>query len=316
MLVATFSARLAAEPESAFLKDLKAQNKDHLARELVLPKEKKPPTLTREWEDKITKKQWELSEGPLKVHVGLTTGGPPDGMLFQSPVVTLSVEGKEVIKSEGSESFPDNPIFTVQIAEMDPSNPYKEVLFSTYTGGAHCCSDTRILTSSEDGKSWKEIELGMFDGGPMEAKDADGDGRYELVTRDNAFLYTFGCYACSTAPILVMQIEQGEVVDASTKPSFRNRHLSSLRFMLEGAHDENRNAFLAGYVGQKIRLGEGAQAWQLMLKHYDKNEVWGLESCAVKEDDKGQCPKGKTIKLTYPQALEKFLIEAGYKVEK
>ena len=36
----------------------------------------------------------------------------------------------------------------LQVLEMDPSNPYPEVLLSTFTGGAHGCNDTRVLTIS------------------------------------------------------------------------------------------------------------------------------------------------------------------------
>ena len=71
---------------------------------------------------------------------------------------------------------------------------------SFYTGGAHCCSDTSVVTS-QDGSSWKTIDVGEFDGGPLLATDLDGDGRYEFETRDNAFLYAFACYACSEAPL-------------------------------------------------------------------------------------------------------------------
>ena len=45
----------------------------------------------------------------------------------------------------------------LQVLEMDPSNPYPEVLLSTFTGGAHGCNDTRVLTSSPDGRRFLDI---------------------------------------------------------------------------------------------------------------------------------------------------------------
>ena len=40
--------------------------------------------------------------------------------------------------------------------------------------------------------------------------------RYEFETRDNAFLYTFGCYACSEAPLEVIAIENGAVKNVTS----------------------------------------------------------------------------------------------------
>src|SRR5262245_38585526 len=57
---------------------------------------------------------------------------------------------KEVAKLEGdSTGFADPPV-SVQIAELDPSNSHPEVVVSFYTGGAHCCSDTSVVTSGPD----------------------------------------------------------------------------------------------------------------------------------------------------------------------
>ena len=70
-----------------------------------------------------------------------------------------------------------------------------------------------------------------------------------------------------------------------------------------------------GYVGEKILLGEDRSAWDLMLRYYDKGSDWGLETCEKPLTEDGNCP-GETIKLTFPEALERMLKENGYKVEK
>jgi hypothetical protein len=70
---------------------------------------------------------------------------------------------------------------------------------------------------------------------------------------------------------------------------------------------------LAGYVGEKILLGEGKQAWDLMLGYYDKASDWGLEVCGQPLDEDGECPV-QQVKLTFPDALERMLNENGYKV--
>jgi hypothetical protein len=51
-----------------------------------------------------------------------------------------------------------------------------------------------------------------------------------------------------------------------------------------------------------------------MLAHYDRESDWGLEICDKALDEDGEC-SGETVKLTFPDALERMLNENGYKVE-
>ena len=231
------------------------------------------------------------------------------------PVVTVFADGKQVAEFKGEGTGTGDPPVSVQIAEIDPANSSPEVVVSFYTGGAHCCSDTKVISASKDGASWKTIELGQFDGGPLLASDLAGDGHPVFETRDNAFLYTFGCYACSTAPLQVLTVEDGEVKTVSADPRFRPAQESYLKSMITEVPDEEVNGFLAGYVAEKILLGEGKGAWALMLNHYDKASDWGLDVCDKPLDTDGNCP-GKTERLTFPVALERMLNENGYKIEK
>jgi hypothetical protein len=105
------------------------------------------------------------------------------------------------------------------------------------------------------------------------------------------------------------------VKNITTDPRFHHEHELWLKDMITDVPDEDVNGFLAGYVGEKILLGEGKQAWELMLAHYDKDSDWGLETCSQPVNDKGQCPV-KTELLSFPDALERMLNENGYKVEK
>jgi len=314
-LTGVFSPSVAS-PESAFLQELKTRNAHHFAKPVNLPKAAKPLTMERDWKNKVSRQRWTLNKGPLAIEVTFKKDGPPDALLYVSPLLSLSVNGKKVIAVEGAESIPDNPIFLVQVAEMDPGNPYAEVIFSIFTGGAHCCSVTHVLTSSKDGKTWADIEVGVFDGGPLGVSDLDGNGVFEVSMRDNAFLYRFGCYACSTSPFKVLRLSDGKFINASTDIAYRDHHIESLKRILEwAAPDTDANGFLAGYVAQKTLLGEGSQAWEFMGKYYDRNSDWGLEECSVKLNNKGECP-GEKMKRSYPDVLARFLKENGYKLDK
>jgi hypothetical protein len=209
----------------------------------------------------------EIEQGGVKSALSYIEEKGEDGELTRIPVVSISADGKEVGKLEGdSTGFGDPPV-SIQIAGLDPSNSCPEVVVSFYTGGAHCCSDTSVVTSSTDGATWTTVDVAEFDGGPLLATDLDGDGRYEFAPRDNAFLYAFACYACSTAPLEVLAVENGAVKNVTTDPRFKPAHEASLKFIIEEVPDSEVNGFLAGYVGEKILLGEGKEAWDLMLAY-------------------------------------------------
>jgi len=226
---------------------------------------------------------------------------------------SVPAEPRVVATLEGPSAGVSNPPVSIQIAELDPSNAFPEVVVSFFTGGAHCCSATSVVASNADGSEWSVVDVGQFDGGPLLAIDLDGDGTYEFETRDNNFLYAFGCYACSEAPMQVLALKDGRIENVSTDPRFRSAHAAWLKTMILGVPEEEVNGFLAGYVAQKIRLGEGKEAWQLMLDRFDRNTDWGLEYCEQERDENGECP-GETVTLNFPQALERMLKKNGYMI--
>ncbi len=294
---------------------LKQEDAKYLDVPDITPKDDAPKIDAGGGEEGTAPKPQEISQGAVKAALSYTEAKGDDGEITRTPIVTISVNGKEIAKLEGEETFYADPPVAVQIAELDPSNQNPEVVVSFYSGGAHCCSQTSVVTSTADGSAWKTVDVGEFDGSPLLATDLDGDGRYEFETRDNAFLYAFGCYACSEAPLEILTVENGAVNNVTTEPRFKPAHAAYLKSMIENAPDENVNSFLAGYVGEKSLLGEGKQAWQLMLEYYDKGSDWGLEICDKPLDDQGECPPGHTIKMTFPEALERMLKENGYKIE-
>ncbi len=239
--------------------------------------------------------------------------GAADEAVPEDTAAAAPIGPRVVATLQGPSAGVSDPPVSIQIAELDPNNPYPEVVVSFFTGGAHCCSSTRVVTSNTDGSDWSTLDVGEFDGGPMLAVDLDKDGTYEFETRDNAFLYAFACYACSQAPLQLLAIEDGKIKDVSAAERFRPAHAAWLKNMIVGVPEQEVNGFLAGYVGQKARLGEGQQAWDLMLKYYDRNTNWGLEICGTERDENGECP-GETRQVSFPQALERMLKKNGYKI--
>jgi hypothetical protein len=296
---------------------IKQEDAKYLDAPAVTAKDDAPKIEAGGGEEGTVPKPQEISQGEVKAALSYSEAKGDDGEVTRTPIVTIFANGKEVAKLEGEDTFYADPPVSLQIAELDASNQTPEVVVSFYTGGAHCCSDTSVVSSSADGSVWKTIDVGEFDGGPLLASDLDGDGRYEFETRDNAFLYAFGCYACSTAPLELIGIDNGEVKNITTEERFKPAHAAYLKEMIGDAPEEeaDANGYLAGYVGEKSLLGESKSAWAIMLKYYDKASDWGLETCDQPVNENGDCP-GQTIKLTFPDALERMLKENGYKVEK
>ena len=223
---ATFLARLitvgllgflafagAALAEMSLAEAIKQEDAKYLAAPDVTAKDDAPKIEAGNGEEGSVPKPQEISQAAVKAALSYAEAKGDDGEITRTPIVTIFANGKEV-------------------AELDASNQTPEVVVSFYTGGAHCCSDTSVVESSGDGSVWKTIDVGEFDGGPLLASDLDGDGRYEFETRDNAFLYAFGCYACSTAPLELIGIDNGEVKNITTEDRFKPAHAAYLKEMI------------------------------------------------------------------------------------
>ncbi|MCB1485939.1 MAG: hypothetical protein KDJ88_00615 [Bauldia sp.] len=231
---------------------------------------------------------------------------------FDTPVLTVSVDGREVLEVVGVASGFDFPATEASIADIDPGNDMPEVLFASYSGGAHCC--TQVIVAAEVGGRWVAVPIGEFDGEGGYLQDANGDGTPEIVTYDNRFLYEFGCYACSAAPLMIIGVRDGKAFDLSAEPAYRAAHRDWLRQLEQDADPADRwtsPGFLAGWVAAKIRAGEGDDAWRQLDAHWDLAADEGEEVC-LKPMDIEDCPKRSRAVLKFPERLRLFLKRTQY----
>jgi hypothetical protein len=179
-----------------------------------------------------------------------------------------------------------------------------EVIVKSFSGGAHCCT-SYLIYGWQNGK-FNQLDAGMFDGEGGEFKDLDHDGRLELLTYDNAFLYTFSSYAGSFPPSLILAYQNGQLLNVTRHypQQLRSTAWQMYQAIEQRTGDSEINGVLAGYVAQKILLGEYEQGWNLMLARYDRNSDWGL---TIYRNDQpiGNYPD-------FPTALRQFLITQGY----
>ncbi len=230
------------------------------------------------------------------------------------PVLDVIVGGRRVVRAEGVSAGSDWRQGMAEIVELDGSNTTPEVVFSSYSGGAHCCTRVVIATADRKGR-WQAKVVGEWDGGGDYIEDADGDGVAELVVIDNAFLYAFDCYACSAAPLKVLSVKNGGVIDVTREARFEKKHRTWLKAMESWGSDRNGEfaaGYYAGWVAQKTLLGEGNEAWNALNAAYKGASDPGHEIC---RDGRpvGDCKTKDQITVPFPKALRSFLDNNGYK---
>nr|MDJ0508702.1 hypothetical protein [Crocosphaera sp.] len=149
---------------------------------------------------------------------------------------------------------------------------------------------------------------GELDGNGGYFKDIEQDKKYEFITYDNSFLYQFSSYAGSFAPSLIFKFEQGNFIEVTRNyPKILRTNLQKMYEALRQRQSENGeiNGILAGYVAQKILLGESEEGWEFMLANYDQSSDWGLDIYDRQGNRIGKHPN-------FPAALKMFLRNLGY----
>lgn len=148
----------------------------------------------------------------------------------------------------------------VKVADLDGDGE-PEVLVDTFSGGAHCCLTARLLTW--DGSRYVPRDLAYGDVG-YQLRDADGDGRPELVGYDPRFSMAFTYYAASAFPVQVLQVDHGATVDVTRRfPAVVAKDAKARLADLRRARKrDDIRGLLAAYLADLYSLRQGAKASQ------------------------------------------------------
>jgi hypothetical protein len=256
-----------------------------------------------------------LRYGDLSVTIDSEPGSDADSRVprFQGRYQDHVVFSFRVDDAEASE-----PSSQAHVMRLDPGTPLPQVVMTAFTGGAHCCTVTKIATAQVPDE-WRVLDAAQLDGGGYEFADLDGDGVKEMISIDNDFLYAFECYACSFAPTRIAKLMGNDISDVTQEPKFRNFLRQKVQEMETAARKDSKlwhsNGFLGGWVAAKSLVGEVDDAWKRMLASYDRKSDWTLEECTTGEEiDK--CPKDKVRELTFPEGLMKLLVKNSYPTPK
>jgi hypothetical protein len=214
------------------------------------------------------------------------------------------------VENEFSTMSPETSLMT-----LDPALKLPQLVFTRFSGGAHCCTNTWIVYKPNGGEAWSLIDAGKTDGGGYSYEDVDGDDGLEMLRVNNAFLYAFDSYAGSLAPIQIFKLRGGKLEDVSTEEIYRPRLMQDLASMEYSAKVDpslwKSNGFLIGWAAAKMRLGQGQDAWQVVAENARKDSSFGPQECITgqKLDD---CPDDKLKYIPILKAMASFLKEEGY----
>jgi hypothetical protein len=178
------------------------------------------------------------------------------GVRYDITIVDICDEGCVLVPDDAA-TKPGRSI--LKVADLDGDGE-PEVLIDTFSGGAHCCVTTRMLTWNGSGytpadTAWRDVGY--------ELRDADGDGRQELVGYDPRFSEAFTYFAASSFPRLVLQVDKGGFADATRRfgkivALDAKAQLADLRRAARRRQDVR--GILAAYVADLYNLGKRATA--------------------------------------------------------
>jgi hypothetical protein len=229
------------------------------------------------------------------------------------PVLAGRIGDKTVFTISGGPNVAsDQPRAHVFLIKLDPTGSMPQVVMTSFTGGAHCCTEAQIATSDSDGR-WSVLKADTLDADGYQFEDLGGDGVSEVASIDNSFLYAFDCYACSYAPVRIQKLQGARLRDVRRDyPMFLRQDLYRMEYSAERTQELwHSNGFLGGWVAAKALVGQFEDAWARMLVSYDHNSDWLLEECTTGAPlDK--CPVGLKKRISFPEALRKHLITHGY----
>jgi serine protease Do len=254
----------------------------------------------------------QLSAGDLTVELKLQKMGEDQ----HSTIVTGTEKGVASFSFEvGKDGEFVNEPAEAALIKLDPKSATPQLLFTRYSGGAHCCTNTWIAVKADGAVGWSLIDAGKLDGGGYFFEDVDADDTPELMNVDNRFLYAFDSYAGSYAPLKILKLRGGRLEDVSEEPAMRSRLLQDVASMEFNAKLDpsnwKANGFLAGWVAGKIRLGQGNDAWQTVVENYDKSPDVAPQECSSGQPIE-DCPPENLKAIPFLKSLASFLREAGY----
>jgi hypothetical protein len=171
--------------------------------------------------DDATMKQRTITDGNLSVVIERLhrpmVGEYPDDSL-PSFRATVYQAGRRVGEFK---NMSDKSLF--QIAEMDTSNPFREVIAASFSGGATgCCNDVQVLTSDPDGKNWSTVRTELF-WGPTGAEKLLPNRPFALFNNDANWIYDHNISECANlkSSLRILELHGLTFINTVRQPEYK-----------------------------------------------------------------------------------------------
>jgi hypothetical protein len=177
------------------------------------------------------------------------------GLRYDLTIADICAEGCILVPDDATTKAEES---ILKVADLDGDGE-PEVLVDTFSGGAHCCLTTRLL--SWDGTGYQPRDVAYGDVG-YGLKDLDGDGRPELVGYDPVFSSAFTAFAASAFPPLVLHVSKGRFIDDTKQfPALiRTDATARLKDLRKARKGDDIRGVLAAYVADQYLLGKASVA--------------------------------------------------------
>ena len=279
-----------------------------------------PKPVWVEWNSEADGSPRSYQAGPFNVTIAKVAA--PDGLL--RPVLTISDGDGQPLTLPGAEGGLGEVSAEFTVASLDRRTPGPQLLVRTFTYGAHCCFDYKLVErqTGDGARRWAIHDLGQFDGAGMpDPEDVDGDGRLELVGGDQRFLYAFTAYAFSAVPPQVQEVVAGRLVDVSADPRYRPAYAreepEARAACAASTSNEPRPGACLAYAATMARLGRINEAWPLVDT---ADPTPGARRASSDTAADADCWDGRTYcdgnrklaMISFRQKTQRFLIDNGY----
>lgn len=142
------------------------------------------------------------------------------------------------------------------------SDPDPEFVVSWYTGGAHCCTLGNVFGAIA--ANAKPISFAPYDA-PLDLRDLDSNGIFELLSFDHRFNYQFASFASSAFVTQIRSFANGRNDDVTR--NFPAQIQANADWHLQKwteARDEEGGGFAFGYAADLCLLGRANEAFQFL----------------------------------------------------
>ena len=176
-----------------------------------------------------------------------------------------------------------------------------EVWIDTYTGGAHCCDQSRFFrwlpARAAYGKTFHD-----WGNAPYRAKNLDGRRHVELLGSDDRFAYVFTSFAGSAFPIRIWQFDAGRLLDVTRRfPGLVQSDANELwdSYVRSRSGRSDVRGVLAAWQADQYLLGREDAGWLELDRALKRGDLEGTN---------GQWPTGRR----YLRELRAYLRKLGY----